>query len=300
MKQDIKTKKSLHIPVLPKEVISFLNIKPDGVYIDGTCGLGGHSKLISENLSEDGVLIAIDLDQSAIKESQLNLKNEISNIFFENNSYSNLPEILTKLSINSVDGILLDLGLSSLQLDSLDRGFSYLTNSNLDMRFNQNSHINAEKLINNISEKDLADIIYKYGEERKSRKIAKRICQLRPLKNVQDLVWAIKKTTPPRFRNKTLSRVFQAIRIAVNDELEKLSEFLDIFTNYLKVGGRIVIISFHSIEDRMVKRCFKKNSLSGILKIITKKPQTPSNIEIEFNNRSRSAKLRCAEKIYED
>ncbi len=297
MKQSTKTKKPLHIPVLPNEVISFLKIKPDGVYIDGTCGLGGHSKLISKNLSENGALIAIDLDQSAIKEAQLNLKNEISKIYFENNSYSNLPEILTKLSINSVDGILLDLGLSSMQLDSFDRGFSYLANSNLDMRFNQNSNLNAEKLINNLSEKDLADIIYKYGEERKSRQIAKHICQLRPLNNVQDLVLAIKKTTPPRFRNKTLSRVFQAIRIAVNGELEKLSEFLDIFSNYLKVGGKVVIISFHSIEDRMVKKCFKQNSLSGILKIITKKPHTPSNNEIESNSRSRSAKLRCAEKI---
>ena len=297
MKQSDRIKNPLHTPVLPNEVVSFFNINPNGVYVDGTCGLGGHSKLILNNLSENGSLIAIDLDQDAIKESQLNLNNKISKIHFENNSYSNLPEILKKLNINSVDGILLDLGLSSMQLDSLDRGFSYSKNSNLDMRFNQNSRLNAETLINSSTEKELADIIYKYGEERKSRKIAKNICQIKPLKNVQDLVWAIKKSTPPRFRNKTLARVFQAIRIAVNDELEKLSEFLDVFSDYLKIGGKIIIISFHSIEDRMVKRCFKKNSHSGILKIITKKPLTPSNIEIELNSRSRSAKLRCAEKL---
>ncbi len=297
MKQNTKTKKPLHVPVLSNEVISFLDIKPNGIYVDGTCGLGGHSKLILKNLSKDGVLIAIDLDKDAIKEARLNLKNKTSKIYFENNSYSNLPEILTKLNIKGVDGILLDLGLSSMQLDSLDRGFSYTKNSNLDMRFNQNSHLNAEKLINSLTEKELADIIFKYGEEKKSRKIAKHICRLRPVKNVQDLVYAIKKSTHPRFRNKTLSRVFQAIRIAVNDELDKLSEFLDIFSNYLIAGGKIIIISFHSIEDRMVKRCFKKNSLSGILKIITKKPLTPSSFEINLNNRSRSAKLRCAEKL---
>jgi 16S rRNA (cytosine1402-N4)-methyltransferase len=196
-----------------------------------------------------------------------------------------------------VNGILLDLGLSSMQLDSIDRGFSFSKDSYLDMRFDQSSATSAAELINKSTESELADMIYHYGEERRSRAIAKKLIQAMPIASVQDLVNAVKRVTPPHRRNRTMARVFQAFRIAVNKELEKLSEFLSKYSDYLEKGGKIIIISFHSLEDRLVKRNFKEYSKKGLLKILTKKPLIASDKECESNSRSRSAKLRCAEKI---
>ena len=184
-----------------------------------------------------------------------------------------------------------------MQLDSNNRGFSFKRDSYLDMRFDQDNKIDAASIINKSSETQLADIIYYYGEERRSRSIAAKIINTRPMTNVNDLVNAIKKSTPPRNRNKTLARVFQAFRIAVNKELEKLSEFLTKYIQCLEKGGKIIIISFHSLEDRLVKRNFKKYSNNGLLKILTKKPMIATEIERMYNSRSKSAKLRCAEKI---
>ena len=287
----------IHIPVMSKEVMSLMNIHPSGKYVDGTCGLGGHSKLIQNKLSKEGLLISLDIDQEAIKNCKNLLNIKCSGLHIEKNSYSNLPTILEGLGINKVDGILLDLGLSSMQLDSVDRGFSFTKDSYLDMRFDQESEISAVDIINKSSEIDLANIIYNYGEERRSRSIASRIIKNRPIINVQDLVNAIKKSTPPHKRNKTMARVFQAFRIAVNKELEKLSDFLSKYIEYLEKGGKIIIISFHSLEDRLVKRNFKDYSNSGLLKILTKKPMVANDIERSSNSRSKSAKLRCAEKI---
>jgi len=297
MKELSPLRQSIHIPVMPEEVISYLDIQPDGIYVDGTCGLGGHSKFILSNLSSDGFLISIDLDQSAIEICKENLNAQNSKLHIEKNSYSNLPIILDHLGVKKVDGILLDLGLSSMQLDSIDRGFSFSKDSYLDMRFDQSSATSAADLINNSTESELADIIYHFGEERRSRSIAKKLIESIPISSVQDLVNAVKRVTPPHRRNRTMARVFQAFRIAVNKELEKLSEFLSKYSDYLSKSGKIIIISFHSLEDRMVKRNFKQYSEKGILKILTKKPQVASNKECESNSRSRSAKLRCAEKI---
>ena len=297
MKELSPLRQSIHIPVMPEEVISFLDIQPDEIYVDGTCGLGGHSKLILSNLSSDGFLISIDLDQSAIEICKENLNAQNSKLHIEKNSYSNLPIILDHLGIKKVDGILLDLGLSSMQLDSIDRGFSFSKDSYLDMRFDQSSATSAADLINNSTESELADIIYHFGEERRSRAIAKKLIQAMPIASVQDLVNAVKRVTPPHRRNRTMARVFQAFRIAVNKELEKLSEFLSKYSDYLEKGGKIIIISFHSLEDRLVKRNFKEYSKKGLLKILTKKPLIASDKECESNSRSRSAKLRCAEKI---
>jgi 16S rRNA (cytosine1402-N4)-methyltransferase len=297
MKELSPLRQSIHIPVMPEEVISFLDIQPDGIYVDGTCGLGGHSKLILSNLSSDGFLISIDLDQSAIEICKENLNAQNSKLHIEKNSYSNLPIILDHLGVNKVNGILLDLGLSSMQLDSIDRGFSFSKDSYLDMRFDQSSATSAADLINNSTESELADMIYHYGEERRSRAIAKKLIQAMPIASVQDLVNAVKRVTPPHRRNRTMARVFQAFRIAVNKELEKLSEFLSKYSDYLEKGGKIIIISFHSLEDRLVKRNFKEYSKKGLLKILTKKPLIASDKECESNSRSRSAKLRCAEKI---
>ena len=288
---------SNHIPVMPEEVLSFMEINPSGKYIDGTCGLGGHSKTILSNLSNNGFLLGLDIDNEAIKICRKNLSIINSNFHIEKRSYSKFPEVLNELGIERVDGILLDLGLSSLQLDSKNRGFSFMEDSKLDMRFNQEAKINAADIINKSSMSELADIMYYFGEERRSRLIAKKIFEHRPIEKVQDLVTIIKKCTPPNKRNKTMARVFQSFRIAVNDELENLKKFMGKYIKYLKKDGKIIIISFHSLEDRIVKHCFKASSKNGELSILTKKPIMSSKIEQASNSRSKSAKLRCAVKI---
>tara|TARA_X000001036_G_scaffold433051_1_gene469995 strand:+ start:14972 stop:15856 length:885 start_codon:yes stop_codon:yes gene_type:complete len=286
-----------HIPVMPEEVISLFNINPAGKYVDGTCGLGGHSKLIQNKLSREGALIALDIDQKAIQNCKNSLSEKNSKLYIKKGSYSDLPMILKHLNIDKVDGILLDLGLSSMQLDSNNRGFSFKKNACLDMRFDQDNKIDAASIINKSSKSELADIIYYFGEEKRSRPIAAKIYNTRPMLNTQDLVSAIKKSTPPKNRNKTLARVFQAFRISVNRELEKLSDFLTKYIQCLETGGKIIIISFHSLEDRLVKRNFRNYSDNGLIKILTKKPMIATDLERISNSRSKSAKLRCAEKI---
>lgn len=286
-----------HIPVMPNEVLSLMGLKRRGTYVDGTCGLGGHAEIILSSLSKKGFLLGLDIDKDAIKVCKKRLNNFCSNFHIEKKSYSELSSILKILEIGQVDGILLDLGLSSLQLDSQSRGFSFKESSSLDMRFDQDSRIDASRIINKSSESEIADIIYYYGEERRSRFIAKRIFQNRPINRVDQLVEILKKCTPPHKRNKILARVFQSFRIAVNKELDNLSSFLEKYLDCLKVGGKIIIISFHSLEDRIVKRSFKESSRKGQLNIITKKPIIACEEERIKNSRSKSAKLRCAVKL---
>ena len=286
-----------HIPVMPNEVLSLMGIKPRGKYVDGTCGLGGHAEMILSSLSKKGFLLGLDIDKDAIKICKKRLNNFSANFHIEKKSYSELSSILKILEIGQVDGILLDLGLSSLQLDSQSRGFSFKESSSLDMRFDQDSRIDAADIINKSSESEIADIIYYYGEERRSRSIAKKIFQNRPINRVDQLVEILKQCTPPQKRNKTFARVFQSFRIAVNKELDNLSSFLEKYLDCLKVGGKIIIISFHSLEDRIVKRSFKESSRKGQLNIITKKPIIACEDERIKNSRSKSAKLRCAVKL---
>ena len=286
-----------HIPVMPNEVLSLMDLKPRGKYVDGTCGLGGHAEMILSSLSKKGFLLGLDIDKDAIKICKKRLDNFSSNFHIEKKSYSELSSILKILEIGQVDGILLDLGLSSLQLDSQSRGFSFKESSSLDMRFDQDSRIDASRIINKSSESEIADIIYYYGEERRSRFIAKKIFQNRPINRVDQLVEVLKKCAPPHKRNKILARVFQSFRIAVNKELDNLSSFLEKYLDCLKVGGKIIIISFHSLEDRIVKRSFKESSRKGQLNIITKKPIIACEDERIKNSRSKSAKLRCAIKL---
>ena len=287
----------IHVPVMPNEVLSHLNIVKDGIYVDGTIGLGGHSELILSQLSAKGHLIGIDRDVEALDISKKSLSSFQSALSLFKESYHNLSSILDQLEIAKVNGILLDLGLSSLQLDSEKRGFSYNTDSNLDMRFDMSQKNSAYHIVNKTPESQLADIIFFNGEERRSRSIARSIMRMRPLNKVSDLVEAIRRSTPPSKRNKSIARVFQAIRIAVNGELEKLEVFLSSFCDRLKDGGRIVIISFHSLEDRKVKHSLRSLKNEHEIKILTKKPITPSEKEIEYNSRSKSAKLRAAEKV---
>jgi len=287
----------IHVPVLPTEVLTNLKIVSNGIYLDGTVGLGGHATLILEHLSHQGHFIGIDRDHEAILLCKKRLSSSTTPVSIFHNSYHNFHSILDEMEIDQVNGILLDLGLSSLQLDSNTRGFSYNVNSDLDMRFDSKQKLKAFHIVNQLSVNELADVIYNYGEERRSRVIARSIEKLRPLRTVFDLVDAVKRSTPPNHRSRTMARVFQAIRIKVNGELEKLEKFLTRFIEKLAIDGQIVIISFHSLEDRLVKHSFKKLAAKGELSILTKKPIIATKKEQMKNSRSRSAKLRVARRI---
>jgi 16S rRNA (cytosine1402-N4)-methyltransferase len=280
-----------------KEVLFYLDIKPHLTYVDGTVGQGGHTGKILSHLSLKGNLIGVDRDNEVLEICQQKFSASNTQLSLYHNSYHHLPEILQEEGIQSVEGILLDLGLSTFQLDSENRGFSYSQDSRLDMRFDQASGKPAVDFLKKLTRTELETILKEFGEERFSRKIAYHIHQSPELKTTSDLKNIIKKSTPPAHRIKSFSRVFQAIRIAVNGELEILKKFLDSFIDYLSIGGKIVIISYHSLEDRLVKQAFKRLKQTGAVAILTKKPVTPSQEEISKNSRSRSAKLRAAERI---
>jgi 16S rRNA (cytosine1402-N4)-methyltransferase len=303
-----------HTPVLFDKSLEFLVTDVNGIYFDGTLGFGGHSSGILNRLGPDGLLISTDVDQNAFSFSKKKFS-EDKRIKIYNLNFSQI-DIMAKIeSIQFFNGIFLDLGVSSFQLDNAESGFSYRNNAQLDLRMDKSRVINAADVVNSYSEEDLANIIFQYGEEKNSRKIAKVICEIRREKKIQttlDLSNIITEITPQRYHTKTLSRVFQALRIYVNDELNTLKLFLKKSIELLKPEGRMVILSYHSLEDRIVKEAFKYETLDCIcppgspicncdkvprLKIITKKPVVPDNKEIENNFRSRSAKLRAAERI---
>ena len=293
----LQEKLNAHVPVMSTETIKYLNPKSDGIYIDGTIGAGGHANQILSMLSPKGRLIGIDRDEEALKICEKRFSSFKNLVSLHHTSYDNIKKILDELGIQKVDGMLLDLGLSSLQLNSESRGFSFKKNGRIDMRFDKNQDTTAADLIKSLSESELADIIFQFGEERRSRRISKAIKQSPKLLTTNDIIEAIRKSTPPHHRNKTLARVFQAIRIAVNDEIDKLIQFLKVFINYLNIGGRLVIISYHSLEDRLVKKTFRSLKEEKKVILLTKKPLTPLKSEINENNKSRSAKLRALESM---
>ncbi|MBD3884195.1 16S rRNA (cytosine(1402)-N(4))-methyltransferase RsmH [Phormidium tenue FACHB-886] len=279
-----------HIPVLPQEVIEGLAIRADGEYLDATVGGGGHSRLILA-ASPDVKLVALDQDRQAIAAAQQALAEFGDRAEFRHTNFAEFDP-----GEQRFDGILADLGVSSAQFDVGDRGFSFRHAAPLDMRMNQQQALTAAEAINTWDEVELARIFYVYGEERLSRKIARRIVDKRPLETTNDLADLIFHSVPPSYRYGRIhpaTRVFQALRIAVNRELEVLEVFLKTAPQWLKPGGRIAIISFHSLEDRMVKHSFKDSEL---LQVITKKPIIPTEVEMKANGRSRSAKLRVAER----
>lgn len=282
-----------HIPVLGAEVLTGLAIKPGGRYLDATAGGGGHSRLILE-AAPDTRLVALDQDEQAIAALRENLAEFGDRISVLHTNFSAYDPGAARF-----DGILADLGVSSVQFDQGDRGFSFRHTAPLDMRMNRQQPLTAADLINTWDEVELANLFYHYGEERLSRRIARRIVEQRPFETTTELAEAIARSVPPAYRHGRIhpaTRVFQALRIAVNDELNVLETFLNIVPGWLAPGGRLVIISFHSLEDRLVKHALRA---APALRVVTKKPVQPTDAELSSNPRARSAKLRVAERIME-
>ena len=285
----------VHVPVLPQECVTGLQPSDHATIVDGTFGAGGHSKLILEQLGNEGKVLGFDRDPRAV-EAALDWAPDNLHLIAAN--YADIPEHLNALGIEQVDGILLDLGLSSDQLADHDRGFSFQSSGTLDLRFDMTAGEPAWRLVNRLGEKHLANLIYEFGEEKFSRKIARRICERRhnePIKTADQLASLVRSCIPAARRTNIdpATRTFQALRIAVNEELKWLKVALNRLPDILSPNGRIAIISFHSLEDRIVKTAFRENEN---LKIITKRPTTASEAELAENPRARSAKLRIAER----
>ncbi|WP_276864625.1 16S rRNA (cytosine(1402)-N(4))-methyltransferase RsmH [Anaerococcus tetradius] len=302
-----------HIPVLATDTIKNLNIKKDGVYVDLTLGKGGHSKMILENLSDKGRLIAIDQDKEAIEAAKENLK-DFSNVTFINSNFEKFEEVLANLGLDLIDGALMDIGVSSYQIDNAERGFSYMKEGPLDMRMNQDNELTAEIVVNEYSQDELERIFFEYGEERFSKSVARNIIKQRSEGRIDSTIKLrdiIRKSIKSNETHPE-KRVFQALRIEVNRELEVLENTIETVVDHLKVGGRIAIISFHSLEDRIVKNKFKDLATACIcppelpvcvcnhkakIKVITRKPITATMKELKMNSRSKPAKLRVGERI---
>jgi 16S rRNA (cytosine1402-N4)-methyltransferase len=301
-----------HKPVLVEKVLEYLITKQDGIYVDATVGGGGHSEKILEKLLPTGVLIGIDADEDAI---QFTKKRFGERVFLIHGNFSHLSTFLTDKSIAKVDGILFDLGISSNQIDIPEKGFSFRSDGFLDLRFDKRQNLDARVVVNTYNEKKLSEIFFLYGEEKFSRVIARKIVTARNIKKLEctsELVNIIKSVVGNKFYNKSLARVFQALRIEVNQEMNALKNGLADAIKLLNPSGRLVVISYHSLEDRIVKDKFKTESLSKIsscnklipdveispiIQVLTKKPIVPDGREIQNNPRSRSAKLRAAQKL---
>lgn len=300
-----------HIPVLSKEVLKGLQAKVGGSYIDCTVGLGGHAKAILQNISPGGRLLGIDMDSEALKIANNRLKDYGNAVTLVNDNFTNLEAICSKYKFQPVDGILFDLGVSSWQLDSAQRGFSFQSDAPLDMRFNPGQGPSAAEIINSYSEQELIRIMKEYGEERHSRQIASLIVESRPIYTTSELALLIKHALRYRYSKiNPATKTFMAFRIAVNHELENLKAALEQVTKILRSKGRLVVISYHSLEDRIVKQFMKRESSDCLcppealicrcghkasLKLIAKKVIKPGLPEIENNPRSRSGKMRVAE-----
>jgi 16S rRNA (cytosine1402-N4)-methyltransferase len=292
-----------HVPVLLKEAIDFLAVRRGGTYIDATVGLGGHSLEIAKRLGAPGHLIGVDKDPNALGTALLNLQPaEISEgdyptVNLRKGSFTRIAEV----PAGSVDGILADLGISSLQLSDAERGFSFQAEGPLDMRMDPVSEPSAEQVVNQFDERELADLIYEFGEERRSRRIARAIVRSRPIRTTAQLAAVVSAAARPMNQAERkihpATRTFQALRIFVNRELDDLRKLLEAAPQLLKPGARLVVISFHSLEDRIVKDAMREGARLGQYKLLTKKPVTASDEEIASNPRARSAKLRAAERI---
>ncbi len=302
-----------HEPVMLQECLTALRIQRGGRYVDCTIGGGGHAAAILEESSPGGQLIGIDADPRALKAARERLKPYGKDVILVNENFRSLEDICARYGFRPVNGVLFDLGMSSLQLDEPGRGFSFRQDAPLDMRFSDRQSVTAADIVNTYSEAELARLLDRYGEERRNRQIARRIVQSRPLKTTLGLARVVERAVPgPRGRIHPATRTFQALRIAVNQELENLESALEQGVNILGSGGRIVVISFHSLEDRLVKNCLRREAQGCLcppgvpactcghtprLILVEKKPLRPSPNEVRANPRSRSAKMRVAERI---
>jgi 16S rRNA (cytosine1402-N4)-methyltransferase len=288
----------MHVPVLIEEVVNMLNLKRDGLYVDATVGLGGHSERILSLLSAKGKLIGIDKDEEALKIAKKRLGNH--RVILQKGSFSNLKDLLLENNIHSIDGILFDLGLSMLQIKSYERGFSFLSDEMLDMRMDKSQPLTAWDVVNKYPEERLEKILKEYSDEPFARKIARQIVLKRkksPINTCSQLAELVSDVYKRKDRIHPATKTFQAIRIEVNREIDELNKGLQSAIEVLNPGGRLCVISYHSIEDRLVKNFMRNKSKEGLLKILTKKPIMPSFEEIRNNPSSRSAKLRVGEKI---
>jgi len=294
-----------HVPVLLKEAIDFLNVQRGGTYLDATVGLGGHSLAIAKRLGAPGHLIGFDKDPQALERSRAALGGagaspavggDWPTVTFIHGSFS---EVAERIDPASIDGLLADLGVSSLQLEDAARGFSFQAEGPLDMRMNPMSGETAEQVVNRIDERELADVIYEFGEERRSRRIARAIVRSRPIHTTRQLVDVISAAARPMKHERIhpATRTFQALRIFVNRELDDLKALLEAAPRVLKPGGRLVVISFHSLEDRIVKDAMRDGAKQGQYRMLTKKPVMAAEEEVDRNPRSRSAKMRAAERL---
>jgi 16S rRNA (cytosine1402-N4)-methyltransferase len=306
---------SYHTPVLVDAVLDYMAPLPDGVYVDGTLGGGGHAEAILKALSSNGTLIGIDRDARALERARRRLERFGERVTYVHDAFSNLKAILRSRGIPQIQGFLLDLGVSSGQIDEGERGFSFQGEGRIDMRMDSRQQLDGWRVVNTYTERRLADVLWKYGEERRSRRIAKAIVmerQKHALDTTAELARIVDSVAGGAFLHKTLSRVFQAIRIEVNGELQELQRALEEAPSAVSPGGRIVVIAYHSLEDRIVKEIFRQKSLSSVpsgnkyvpdaaavpsLRVLTKKPVAPAPEEIARNVRARSAKLRAAERI---
>jgi len=302
-----------HVPVLLKEAIDFLAVKRGGTYLDATVGLGGHSLEIARRLGAPGHLIGFDKDAAALERARTDLSSQLS-VLSEGTGegarcsmtliHGSFAEVGERVAPASLDGLLADLGISSLQLSNAARGFSFQAEGPLDMRMNPMSGETAEQVVNHIDERELADVIYEFGEERRSRRIARAIVRSRPIRTTTQLVEVVaaaarsmKLGRHKYDRIHPATKTFQALRIFVNHELDDLKVLLEAAPGVLKPGGRLVVISFHSLEDRIVKDALREGAKQGWYRLLTKKPVTASEEEIDRNPRSRSAKMRAAERV---
>ncbi|HET6179853.1 MAG TPA: 16S rRNA (cytosine(1402)-N(4))-methyltransferase RsmH [Candidatus Sulfotelmatobacter sp.] len=291
-----------HVPVLLKEAIDFLTVRRGGTYIDATVGLGGHSYEIAKRLGAPGHLIGLDKDPAALERAGVQLQasgvGEWPTVTLLHRSFA---EIAKGQKPGTVDGILADVGVSSLQLDDAGRGFSFQADGPLDMRMDPRGERTAEQVVNHLDERQLADVIYEFGEERRSRRIARAICRSRPIRSTAHLADVISAAARPmnseQRRIHPATRTFQALRIFVNRELDDLKALLGAAPRILKSGGRVVVISFHSLEDRIVKDAFREGNKEGYFSVLTKKPVMATEEESDRNPRARSAKLRAAERV---
>ena len=289
-----------HTPVMLDEVLEWLGVKPDGTYIDATLGAGGHSAAIASRLTS-GKLISLDQDEQALALAVERLKSFGTTVRLVESSFSRIAEVVHELEIPGVDGVLADLGVSSMQLDQAARGFSFREAGPLDMRMAAGDELTADEIVNRWSEKEIADTLYREAEEHDSRRIARAIVKARPIRDTAHLATVVAgaRTQWGRQRLHPATKTFLALRIAVNREMEALGQFLSRTPATLNSGGRLVVLSYHSGEDRLVKRAFQEGERQGTLKVLTRHVIQPKEGEISANPRSRSAKLRCAERVSE-